>query len=305
MTNVWRLRMKSGKPDVIPTQARAFAFDRGWVGAGWGLDGSPYNDALIDGSTDIAAYEDLASKVFQGDGSFRRALTAIGSQMVEGDYCWAYDSYMGEYWCARVEGGFRYRQGGQFDDYDLHMLRPCTWAKAGTADAVPGAIRRAFAGPFGTVTTLKADKDRLIGAAKIILGEPGQLKANDLFEAAGPEDLEDLVALYLQAEGWRIYPSTAKVTMASYEFVVVHEESGARAGVQVKSGGINRLRQGVAGGFDHFFVFLAGGNPQVDGDERLSVITRAQIMEFAHRNLELLPLRLMRSWTPTTAQLAI
>ena len=298
MTNVWRLRMKSGKPDVHATQARAFAFDNGWVGAGWGLDESVHNNSLVDGSTDVAAYRRLANDVFPGDASFERALATIGSQMTEGDYCWAYDSYTGEYWCAKVEGGFQYRQGGEFDRYDFHMVRPCTWARAGTADAVPGAIRRAFAGPFGTITSLKADKDRIIGAAKNALGECDPPKANDLFEATGPEDLEDLVALYLQGKGWRIYPSTAKVTMASYEFIVVHEKSGERAGVQVKSGAVSRVDQGVAEGFQRFFVFVAGANPKVGGDERLTVITRREILDFALRNVDLLPLRLLRSWTP-------
>ena len=68
----------------------------------------------------------------------------------------------------------------------------------------------------------------------------------DLFAAAGPEDLEDLVALYLQEQGWRTFPSTAKVSMASYEFVLVHHETGHHAGVQVKSGGIGFLNQDVA-----------------------------------------------------------
>ena len=298
MTNVWRLRMKSGKPDVHATQARAFAFDNGWVGAGWGLDESVHNNSLVDGSTDVAAYRRLANDVFPGDASFERALATIGSQMTEGDYCWAYDSYTGEYWCAKVEGGFQYRQGGEFDRYDFHMVRPCAWARAGTADAVPGAIRRAFAGPFGTITSLNADKDRIIRAAKTALGESNQTEANDLFEATGPEDLEDLVALYLQDQGWQIYPSTAKVTMASYEFIMVHKDSCARAGVQVKSGSVSRLDQGVAEGFDRFFVFLAGENPQVIGDERLTVISRAEILEFASTNVSLLPRRLMRSWTP-------
>ena len=54
----------------------------------------------------------------------------------------------------------------------------------------------------------------------------------------------------------------------------------------------------MAAGFDRFFVFLAGGNPVIVGGKRLTVITRAEILAFAEGNLNLLPLRLMRSWTP-------
>ena len=66
----------------------------------------------------------------------------------------------------------------------------------------------------------------------------------------------------------------------------------------------SRLEQGVAEGFSRFFVFLAGGNPVVGGDKRLTVITRAEILAFAQGNLNLLPLRLMRSWTPLAAPMA-
>ena len=290
--------MKSGKPGVDHSAARAFAFENGWVGAGWGLDASPHEMSICNGSTDLDAYEACAVEVFAGDASLRRALSAIGSAMAVGDYCWSYDSHKGEYWCCKVIGDFQYHQGGPFDQYDLHMLRPCRWAKVGTAESVPGAIRRAFAGPFGTVTALSSDKNRIINAAKLALGEPGQKIFGDLFDAAGPEDLEDLIALYLQSEGWLLLPSTAKVSMASYEFVMVHKETGLRAGVQVKSGGVKQLRQQVADDFDEFFVFLAGKNPTVLGDDRVRLIEREDVRVFAERHRSLLPARLRAVWPP-------
>lgn len=289
--------MKSGSPGVDHRAARAYAFANGWVGAGWGLNGSPWDGVIVDGCTDISAYKRSAAVAFPGDVSVTRAAHAIGTSMAVGDFCWAYDSHKGQYWCGKVLGGFQYRQGGFFDEFDLHILRPCRWMSVGTAESVPGSIRRAFAGPFGTVTALTSDRARIINATKIALGEPALAVCGGLYEAAAPEDLEDLVALYLQLQGWLLLPTTAKASMASYEFVMVHRDTGARAGVQVKSGNVNRLEQDVADEFDVFFVFLAGANPTVLGDARIRLINREELRDFAKSHRNLLPRRLQAVWS--------
>lgn len=297
MPKAWRLRMKSGAPGVDHAAARAFAFQYGWVGAGWGLDGSPWEDRIEDGSSDAARYLRGAREVYPGDRSLERALKIVADEMSIGDFCWAYESSLGEYWCAEILGDFCYRQGGPFNEFDWHIVRACRWVRVGTADAVPGAIRRAFAGQFGTATELTTDRHRIIDAARFAFGDATAPRRNDLFEAAGPEDLEDLVALYLQSQGWLIYPSTAKVSMANYEFVMVNSATNEKAGVQVKSGGVAHLNHEISEEFDRFFVFLAGSNPTVEGDNRIELISRETIEHFASVSRELLPERLCRTWS--------
>ena len=277
--------------------ARAFAFQEGWVGAGWGLDGSPWEDRIEDGSSDAALYLRGAQEVFPGDRSLERALRIVSEEMSIGDFCWAYESSLGEYWCAEILGNFCYRQGGHFNEFDWHIVRPCRWVRVGTADAVPGAIRRAFAGPFGTATELKTDRHRIVDAARLAFGDASVPRRNDLYEAAGPDDLEDLVALYLQSLGWLIYPSTAKVSMANYEFVMVNSSTGEKAGVQVKSGGIAHLNQEISDEFDRFFVFLAGQNAAIDHHDRITLIAREMLHDFAREKRDILPERLRNSWT--------
>jgi hypothetical protein len=288
--------MKSGQGGVKHPAAKAFALTEGWVGSGWGLNGTEYADRIEDGCPDLQKYLELAAYQFPQDTGLSRAARMIGVDMAVGDICWTYDPEKGEYWCGKVTGEFAYRQGGAFDKYDLHLLRPCKWALAGTADAVPGAIRRGFAGPFGAVTQLTTDKERIINAANYALGEPNVETFGDLFEAASPEDLEDLVALYLQGLGWRLLPSTSKTSMASYEFVLVDSESGRRAGVQVKSGNVGHLEQAVADAFDTLFVFLAGHDPRITGSDRTKLIDREQLRRFALDNRAIIPKRLAAVW---------
>jgi len=285
--------MKSGSAGVDHAAARAFAFETGIVGAGWGLNDSPVKGQVPDRSPDLELYLRHAEVAHPGDQSMRKAAAAFGERMQIGDYCWTYVTHTGEYWCCRIEGEFEYREGGEFDRFDLHMARPCTWALAGSMDAVPGVVRRAFAGPFGSVTALTSGTERAIQAARTALGETSPAPVGDLMKSAGPEDLEDLVAMYLQREGWWIYPSTAKTSTASYEFVMVHSETGHRAGIQVKSGNVDRITQAVATDLDRFFILLGGSSaPPPMHDPRISFIAHDEITRFASEHIAQLPKRL-------------
>lgn len=294
MPRVWRVRMRSGAEGVDHRAARAFAIRDGWVGAGWGLD-SPC--PIPEGCPDYQLYLRHALQFHTDDRSVAGIAQIMGEEMRVGDYCWMYATHTGEYYCCVVTGGFEYRHEGAFDEYDLHILRRCRWALAGTADAVPGVVRRALAGQFGAINSIVTNADAAVTAARIALGELVPEAGGDFFALVGPEDLEDVVALFLQQRGWRIMPSTAKSSMASYEFVMVHCNDGRRAGVQVKSGGVAHLHQDVAQEFDEFFVFLSNPLGQVEGDEaRIQLISREDIETFARQNWTLLPRRLQRRW---------
>jgi len=276
--------------------ARQFAFAEGLVGAGWGLNGSSYVGSIPDKCRDADRYYQHAELVHGGEG-FQRAFDAIANRMNPGDYCWAYNTHLGEYWCCRIEGPFEYREGGAYDDFDWHMTRSCVWVCVGATDAVPGVIRRAFAGPFGTVSALTTGADRAAQAAEMALGLRRPIRGVDLFDAAGPEDLEDLVALYLQASGWSIYPSTAKIGTASYEFVMVDARTGERAGVQVKSGKASILNPAVAEDLDRFFVFAPSlTDDRSWTDKRVTQIAKSDIRNYALENWRLLPKRLRADW---------
>jgi hypothetical protein len=293
--------MRSGLEGVDHAAARRFAIKNGIVGAGWGLNDLPKASQPPDLSSDLNLYLQRAKLRFPNDNSLEGVADIFGNQMQVGDFCWLYVTHTGEYWCCRIDGGFEYRAGGNFDAYDLHLTRRCTWVKAGPADAVPGVVRRAFAGQFGTISSIKTDAAAAVEAAEILFKLRQPIPNADLFAVATPEDLEDVVALYLQEQGWRVLPSTAKVSMASYEFVLVHHETGRRAGVQVKSGKVGSLNQAVAEDFDTFFVFMANPTAVVVGaDSRLTRIGRDEIEAFARRCWALLPTRLQARWPNPT-----
>jgi hypothetical protein len=297
MINVWRVRMLSQADGIDVVAARNFAVENGIVGAGWSVADASEPNPLPDLSTDLDAYVRHAKSAHPKDNSVEAVARVFATQMQIGDFCWMYVSHTGEYYCCKIDGEFRYRVGGNWDKHDLHLTRHCVWSKAGPADAVPGVVRRAFAGPFGTVSRLTTDADTAIQAAQIYLGDKHAPLGGDFFASASPEDLEDVFALYLQEQGWRVFPSTAKVSMASYEFVLVHCATGRHAGVQVKSGKVSFLEPYVADDFDEFFVLMANPNAIVAGtDSRITRINRDEIEAFAQLNWALLPRRLKARW---------
>jgi hypothetical protein len=287
--------MNTAAEDVAA--AGNFAIETGLVGAGWALNNPPDAGPLADETDDVSLYKKHAKLVFPDDNSVQGVADNF-AKMEVGDICWMYFTHLGEYWCCRIEDDkFRYREGGDFDKFDLHITRRCAWARAGTADAVPGVVRRAFAGPFGVISRIVTDAATAIEFAEVTLGRKKPMIDGDLFALATPKDLEDIVALYLQESGWRILPSTAKASMASYEFVLVHQQTGERAGVQVKSGNVRSLDQRVASDFDVFFVFLANPDGVLTGDvDRINRIGREQLAAFARRDWRLLPQRLKLRW---------
>lgn len=296
MPNVWRVRMKSGADGVDHSAARKYATHHGYVGGGWGLNGSDVSTSVPDGCTSLDQYLKYAVRAHPDDASLLVAADRIGSAMAVGDYCWMYDTSPGEYWCCQIIGDFVYRQGGEFDLHDLHILRPCRWVCVGTADAVPGVIRRAFAGPFGTVTRLTTGLEAAVDAAEIALGLRRAGASQDFFEVATPEDLEDVASLFLQHRGWSIYPSTAKQSMATYEFIMVNGD-GHRAGIQVKSGNVSYLEPSVSDELDVFFVLFAASKAKLGGtSDKVVLLSHSEIQDFARTNWHLLPKRLQVRW---------
>jgi hypothetical protein len=294
MPNVWRFRMRAGSA-ADHARARAFAVENNVVGAGWNLLPRSSVPDLCD---NFELYLEHAQSTYPHElRSLNIAANIIGRKIEIGDYGWAYFSHTGEYWCCQITSAFQYRTGGSFDEHDIHMTRRCKWRKAGSADSVPGVIRRAFSNRFGTVGPIVTDASIAVEAAEIIFGTMMPQTNRDLFALAGPDELEDLVALYLQDQGWYVIPSTAKLSTASYEFILVHSKTGEHAGIQVKSGSEHTLRVDVAEDLDVFFVFTANEQTAVDSDNgRIQRINRADMLAFARRNWPLLPRALRTRW---------
>ncbi|HUK31365.1 MAG TPA: hypothetical protein VLV89_09640 [Candidatus Acidoferrum sp.] len=306
MIQVWKMPLKSGRSDFRDDsakvdRARAFCMREGWTGIGWGIE------SLDDELTRPGLYEKALSKTpieelgFGEDiGPARSAHRALAHRMQVGDLVWC-RAKADVYWLGRVVGSWVYRNTGEFADFDLYQIRRCKWIRVGPADLVPGPVKNAYAGRGSAISQIQREHDAALRDSAIIWRESTSEAVPDLDGLAysfslselGHDDLEDLVAMYLQVRlGWFVVPSTVKRATPYTEFVL-RNGKGARAYLQVKSGNARVVGSiEVPAEVDTFFLFDAGEETLLP--EKVDRIGLQELQDFAKGHRRLLPRYLQR-----------
>jgi hypothetical protein len=208
MIQIWKIPLRSQREDFLDDpgkvqRARAFCFSEGWVGIGWGIA------SVADGITDPKLYEDTILHASEGALEWEPgpALTAHRA-LAHTLWCRANSDI---YWIGRVTGPWLYRNTGRFDEFDLYQVRKCAWNRVGPSDAVPGPIKNAYAGRGMTISQIRREYAAAAHESAAIwekmAGEKIDIQvayAELSLSAVAHDDLEDLVALYLQSHGWHV-----------------------------------------------------------------------------------------------------
>jgi hypothetical protein len=117
-----------------------------------------------------------------------------------------------------------------------------------------------------------------------------------------PIDVEDLVLLYLQQQGWLLIPSSRMHDTPMYEAALRHIDSGQLAVVSVKSGASNpvpipELAQ-AAGGAKPYAYSTHDRYAAPPSEHGVIAIKREELVGFIAAHPELLPPRIARWITP-------
>lgn len=282
-------------------RARSFCFEEGWTGIGWGIAGM--DDNVAEASRYEAILRNASSSELGFDvGYALSAHNALANRMKPGDFAWCRER--GDiYWLGRVRGPWTYRNTGRFDEFDLYQTRQCQWQRVGPADLVPGPVKNAFAGRGSAISQLQGEAEAALRESATIWRKLTSETVDGVpmhdgtfsLSSLGHDDLEDLVALYLQSDhGWYVVPSTAKRS-TPYTECVLRNAAGQRAYFQVKSG---HSRIGhpivVPPEVDRFFLFDAGQDGGAKLPDRVERIDPAALMRFAAAHPALLPLYLQQ-----------
>lgn len=297
MSTTWRCKINSGLlPREQWDEARAYCRREGVIGVGWGTDlGELPAEPTLD---------EVCEAILQRGGPKEggRGVKTVGrfaEQMHDGDLVWTRDSG-GAYWLGHIEGPWRFDRSDEATRWDLNNARPCSWLNRQARDFdVPGAVVRSFIGRTGTLARVHSDPAR---RASELLWEhqgsppPGGFTAAEvLAELVDPTDLEDIVFIYLQANGWLLMPSTRQKSTPTYEAAFRSHEDGSLAVVSVKSGDAQVPIPELAAEAGEAKAFAFGDNmsapPEQHGVER---ITSDQIEQFVGQRPELLPPRISR-----------
>ena len=267
---------------------------KGIIAIGW----SKLNQQV---KTDSAKqYRDGGRAIFQrvydsGETGLQKFLKQFGnlSKMKRGDLVWTKRSREHYYLNRVTDTKVMPLYGKEFEINDFGSARSSEWHEVPDELDVPADVTRNIR---GTIHPVKDPNRKALAVSEILYNEikgekvyhPPKLK-RDLFHFLAPEDVEDLVGLYLQViEKLVVIPSTSKKSTSPVEFLMISRETGEEAGVQVKTGdqaiSLNNYKDPIT-----YYFFQENGKPKGVPASNHIFITKKQLLDFANDNLGLLP----------------
>ena len=233
---VWRIKINSGRKDEVDwDEAKAYCRRASVVGVGWGRPGVIADGASLDEV--LAAVREISDWVPTGPKMIER----LAVQMRDGDLVWTRDR-SGAYWLGQAADPYRYDGSDVAWRWDLNNVRTCRWLERSFRDyEIPGGVVRNFAGVGDTLRRIKEPVAARV-TEMLWRRETGDSEAwtpiapEDLIAGLlDPIDVEDLVLLLLQHDGWLLLPSSRMHDTPMYE-AALRRPDGQLAVVSVKSG---------------------------------------------------------------------
>lgn len=284
---VWRLNLVTSGDD----SPREFCLERGLLGIGWRLKESPPPNL------DSKEFREWAKDHFPHENwtSYKTAFRALASRMEIGDLCWARDTD-GIYYLAEVTGDWEYRDDAANRAVDIHHVRPCTWYEIGTADQVPAGLIEAFRGQalrrFAPNDPSALWLTRSIHARESGAPQPPTPDDPSVWGLMSADDMEDVVAAYLQHQGYTLIPSTAKRSTPGYEYSLM-SPNGRISVVQVKKG---QLKISEFEDYDENVIVFARGGYRGTESDGVQSLERKKLEAFMDQNPDSLPPRVQYCW---------
>lgn len=280
-----------------------FCLERGILGFGW-----PLKDVNGKKIKDIEEYEKLGKIQYKSKG-LSTAINAFKKIEID-DLVWT--RHQGIYYLCRVEGKWRYESDNANYDADVVNVIPVKFIKVGTVENVPGKVVNAFRAR-STIQKIHGYKKNntyvnpaLILSMKIYnekskteYYEVPELDKNDILESLLPEDVEEIVSLYLQYEkNYLLYSSSNKIDTQKYEFVMVSRDGTHLAYAQVKTGNVlldGREFEHLLEGDNKIYLFTSSENYKNINNDNIKIISKNDLINFLYNNLKIMPNRI-RMW---------
>lgn len=265
---LWKMSIKTGGPKG--DQAFGWCRNRGIVGVGW--------SCVYDGLSEVPP-DPLALLT----GGHRRGISPVRiviHRMKPGQFVWLH-SRGGFYLCRVLDCPYLAgpQVGDGFREFDIGHARRAEWVRV-PEDLVPGKVQRAVISrrmvceiPCGKRlfdycanlhAALMANPDwRPAVDLSAVRTALGTLTASELEECVSPDDWEDIIAAYLQGEGWVLVKSSCFPSKPRFEFRMIRDEAGATktAYLQVKSGRVQLSPQDYADAAMSATVYLFSAHP--------------------------------------------
>ncbi|MFS0788649.1 hypothetical protein ABC345_19955 [Shouchella sp. 1P09AA] len=282
MKNVWRMHIKPDtKAGLTRNDAWSYCVENGIIGIGWGIEENV-------GPMLSEEYLLIASKVYKDNTGWKRAMNAFIHHMKLGDLVWL--EYGGVYYISELTGDAFYDPKRK--DLDLYNTRSCRIKEIGGLDVVPGGIQTRFI--RGSAIQKVNDSILQQYTVSTYFGKTTKVRAENLLKYLSPDDLEDLVGLYLQyRHDYKVIPSSCKPTTKKIEYTLIREGSKGKietAAVQVKKGNV-LLSVGDYADLPYDWVYLFGEDENYRKSEvnNVKCLTRKELIDFITTYRSFLP----------------
>ena len=167
---------------------------------------------------------------------------------------------------------------------------------------MPGAIINRL-GPGHTVQAMDSNNITVRSFSKFKASEQWpntyerEALTGDIFDYLSSDDCEDALAIYLQMRrNYYLVPSTCKKSTKTYEFILIDQDTGQSAAIQVKSGQVAlNIDDYVEIDTNKIFLFATSGIYSGKSDPKVETIDPTIIRNFIYENKTLIPEKI-RFW---------
>ena len=244
--------------------------DRSVVGTGWRID-DPVPCSLDE-------YEQRGREVYGGRG-FTAMVHALKDMKVN-DLVWTRRPWSSDYYLCRITGGWRYENSPECDAADIHNLIPVEFIEIKSIDLVPGKVVNCFRSSLEMSMRIY----NMYGSAGAIY-DVDPVTDEGILQLLLPEDVEELVLLYLQVEyDYLLYSSSNKIYTAQVECEMVKRDGSMRCYPHDYTNLVSDTSE----------VFLFSTDPSDDNRccPGVTVITNDELITFMQTHREILPRRI-------------
>ncbi|MBQ4472221.1 MAG: hypothetical protein II942_03140 [Alphaproteobacteria bacterium] len=287
----WDIQKKEGVVYKDKDQYRDYCLKKGILACGW--------PAKMESCSSLKEYIDHVEHMFpdpyKNHKSWKTSINAL-EEMKKGDLCWTLGGG-GKYYLGEIMDENPVIVDSTQSEYiqypEIGIFRRCNW-KPYELNETPGKVVSSLI-RGGTLHKID-DPDNIVeNYSRYLLDKKKNISLPSFIPLLHPDDLEDLLGLYLQKErGYYIFPSTNKHNTPLFEYVLVNKK-GELAVIQCKIGGTEISDKNITifiEKYSTYKVFIATVKDKDYCGKNIETIKMATLQEFATANRPILPKRI-------------
>lgn len=235
----------------------------------------------------------------------RGCITALNAlkEIEPNDLIWTRNE--GIYYICRVKSKWKYANDEEHIREDVCNFVDVEFVKVGTVEKVPGRITNCFRAR-SSIQRIHDEKKIMTNITRDLYNritrknfyETKAYCKEDIFDFLQPEDVEEVVSLYLQIQkNYLVYTSTNKLDTQKYEFVGVARDGSHYCYPQVKTGGETLDGDQYKNLTEHgniVYLFATSEKYYNVNEDAIIAIYREELLEFMYKNRKVMPLRIQQ-----------